>query len=100
MVLNVKLQRLEIHHHLSKDAEKLEKSLCARDKAEKQYLMPVIFRPPGKTALKNRHDCEHSSPCHLKMQVKAPSCKEEGISEHDAETLPSSLGQSSFKMVC
>jgi len=52
MFLNVKLQRLCKSHHLlcitsSKDSEKLEKSLCIRDKAEDLYWMPWA----------HRHDC-------------------------------------------
>jgi len=42
--------------------------------------------------------CEHSSPCHPQMQFKDLSCKEETICEHDPAVVPSSLGQSSFKM--
>jgi len=42
--------------------------------------------------------CEHSSLCHPQIQVKALTCQEEAICEHDPETLPSSLDQSSFKM--
>ncbi len=50
MFLNVKLQRLYKSHHLqcitsSKDSEKLEKSLCVRDKAEDLCWMPVVFGP-------------------------------------------------------
>ncbi len=49
MFLNVKLQRLCQSHHLqciksSKDSERLEKSLCVRDKAEDLCWMPVVFR--------------------------------------------------------
>ncbi len=49
MFLNVKLQRLCKSHHLkcitsSKDAEKLEKSLCIRDKAEDLCWRPVALR--------------------------------------------------------
>uniref|UniRef100_A0A8C4T9N4 Uncharacterized protein n=1 Tax=Erpetoichthys calabaricus TaxID=27687 RepID=A0A8C4T9N4_ERPCA len=40
---------------------------------------------------------EHNSPCHPQMQVKALSCKEEAICEHDLKTSLSSLGQSSLK---
>ncbi len=48
--LNVKLQRLCKSHHLqcitsSKDSEKLEKSLCVRDKAEHLCWIPVVFGP-------------------------------------------------------
>ncbi len=53
--LNVKLQRLCKSHHLqcitsSKDSEKLEKSLCVRDKAEDLCWMPVVFGPSDDTA--------------------------------------------------
>ncbi len=53
--LNVKLQRLWKSHHLqcitsSKDSEKLEKSLCVRDKAEDLCWMPVVFGPSDDTA--------------------------------------------------
>ena len=34
----------------SKDSEKLEKSLCVRDKAEDLYWMPVVFGPSDDTA--------------------------------------------------
>ncbi len=55
MFLNVKLQRLCKSHHLqcitsSKDSEKLEKSLCVRDKAEDLCLMPVVFGPSDDSA--------------------------------------------------
>jgi len=53
--LNVKLQRLWKSNHLqcitsSKDSEKLEKSLCIKEKAEDLYWMPVVFRPSDDTA--------------------------------------------------
>ncbi len=53
--LNVKLQRLCKSHHLecitsSKYSEKLEKSLCVRDKAEHLCWMPVVFGPSDHTA--------------------------------------------------
>lgn len=76
-----------------------------------QYRIPAIFGSSGGTALKqvwfchgnhcrntSRNDREHGSLCHPQMQVKAPSSKEEAVYEHDPETLPSSSGQSSFKM--
>lgn len=50
--------------------------------------------------------CEHSLLCLLQMQVKALSCQEEAICEHDPETQLSSGGQSSFnsqrgaKLIC
>ncbi len=55
MLLNVKLQRLCKYHHIqcitsSKDSEKLEKSLCLRDKAEDLCWMPVFFAPSDDTA--------------------------------------------------
>ncbi len=60
MFLHVKLQRLCKSHHLqcitsTKDSEKLEKSLCVRDKAEDLCLIPVVFRPSDDTAW-HRHD--------------------------------------------
>ncbi len=52
--LNIKLQRLCKSHHLqcitSKDSEKLEKSLCIRDKAEDLCWKPVVFGPSDDTA--------------------------------------------------
>ncbi len=53
--LNIKLQRLCKSHHLqcitsSKDSEKLEKSLCVRDKAKDLCWMPVVFGPSDDTA--------------------------------------------------
>ncbi len=49
-LLGVKLQRVCKFHHLqcitsSKDSEKLEKSLCVRDKAEDLCWMPMDFGP-------------------------------------------------------
>ncbi len=60
MFLNVKLQKLCKSHHLqcitsSKDSEKLEKSLCVRDKAEYLCWMPVVFGPSDDTDT-HRHD--------------------------------------------
>ncbi len=54
MFLDVKLQRLCKSHHLqcitsSKVSEKLEKSLCVRDKAEYLCWMPVVFGPSDDT---------------------------------------------------
>lgn len=40
-----------LQYILSRDSENLEKS-CLKDKAEKQYWMPVIFGLSGNTALK------------------------------------------------
>ncbi len=56
--LNVKMQRLCKSHHLqcitsSKDSEKLEKSLCVRDKVEYLCWMPVVF---GRHCITHRHD--------------------------------------------
>ncbi len=53
--LNVKLQRLCKSHHLqcitsSKDSDKLEKSLCVRDKAEYLCWIPVVFGASDDTA--------------------------------------------------
>ncbi len=55
MFLNVKLQRLCKSHHLqcitlSKDSEKLDKSLCIKDKTEDLCWMPVVFGPSDDTA--------------------------------------------------
>ncbi len=55
MFLNVKLQRLCKSHHLqcitsSKDSEKLEKSLCVRDKGEDLCWMPMVFGPSDDTS--------------------------------------------------
>ncbi len=52
--LNIKLQRLCKSHHLqcitlSKDSEKLDKSLCERDKTKDLCWMPVVFRPSDDT---------------------------------------------------
>ncbi len=54
MFLNVKLEWLCKSHHLqcmtsSKDSEKLEKSLCVRDKADDLCRMPVVFGPSDDT---------------------------------------------------
>ena len=43
-------------------------------------------------------DSETSSPYNPQMQVKAVSCKEEAICEHDPEMLLSSVGQSLSEM--
>lgn len=56
MFLKIKWQRLGNLYHLycttySKDSEKLEMSLCARDKAEDLYWMPLVFGPSDSTAL-------------------------------------------------
>ncbi len=59
--LNVKLQRLCKSHLLqcitsSKDSEKMEKSLCVRDKAEDLCWMPVVFRPSDRHSITHLHD--------------------------------------------
>ncbi len=55
----IKLQRLCKSHYLqcitsSKDSEKLEKSLCVRDKAEDLCWMPMVFGPSD--CITHRHD--------------------------------------------
>lgn len=42
--------------------------------------------------------CENSLLFNPQIQVKVLSCIEEAICEYSPETLPSSLGQSAFKM--
>ncbi len=105
--LNIKLQRLYKSHHLqcitlSKDSEKLERSLCLRDKAEDLCWMPVVFGPSDDTAslidmilsltlingprnTSRNHCLKHNQPYHLQMPTKALSCKEEAICEHGPE---------------
>ncbi len=99
MFLNVKLQRLCKSHHLqcitSKDSEKLEKSLCVRDKVEDLCWMPVVFGPSD-DCITHRHDSViditkwaqeyfqkrlsvNNPPCHLQMPTTALSCKKEAI---------------------
>ncbi len=117
--LNVKLQRLWKSHHLqcitsSKDSEKLEKSLCVRDKAEDLCWMPVVFGPSDDTAshigmilsltLLNgpRNTSEttvgkHNPPCHLQMPTKALSCKKEAICEHGPEAPSCPVGKAHLK---
>lgn len=86
MFLNKTLQRIWIYHHLqflisSKDSKNLEKSLCEGERAETYQCIPSQG-----TAQEHfqRSLSEHSSPYNPKMQVKAPSCKEEAI--YDTET--------------
>ncbi len=55
MFIDIKFPRLCKSHHLqcitsSKDSEKLEKSLCVRDKAEDLCWIPVVFGPSDETA--------------------------------------------------
>ncbi len=121
MFLDVKLQRLYKSHHLqcitsSKDSEKLEKSLCVRDKAEDLCWMPVVFGALDDTAslidrilsfditkwaqeyfqkpLSVNTICQ----CHLQMPTKFISCKKEAICEHGSDVLSCPVGQGSFKM--
>lgn len=48
VLLSVTLQRLRISHHPQHiTSSKESENLCARDKAENQYWMPMIFRPSG-----------------------------------------------------
>ncbi len=86
------------------NSEKLEKSLCVRDKA-KTFVgwMPVVFRPSDDTASligmillltllngpRNTPETivgKHNPPCHLQMPTKSPSYKKEAIYEHGPET--------------
>ncbi len=116
------LQRLCKSHHLqcitsSKDSEKLEKSLCVRDKAKDLCWMPVVFGPSDDTAsligmilsltllngpriLPETTVGKHNPPCHLQMPTKALSCKKEAICEHGPEVPSCPVGQHSFKMDC
>ncbi len=71
--LNVKLQRLCKSYHLqcitsSKDSEKLEKSLCIRDKTEDLCWMPVVFGPSDDTCITHRHRVLWAK-AHLKWTV-------------------------------
>jgi len=107
MFLDLKIEKRIFHFLLYrislKDSENLETSLCIRDKTEKPY-KPMTLRSSGSTALntdislswKSMHELrkvleiivhEHSSLCHPQMHVKALSCKEEAICEHDPETM-------------
>ncbi len=59
--LNIKLQRLCKSHHLqcitsSKDSEKLEKSLCVRDKARRPLLDARGLRALRRHCITHRHD--------------------------------------------
>ncbi len=114
----VKLQRLCKSHHLhlitsSKDSEKLEKSLCVRDKAEDLCCMPIVSGPLDDAAsligmilsltLLNgprNTSGKHNPLCHLQMPTKALSCKKEAICEHVPEAPSCPVGQGSFKMDC
>ncbi len=42
-------------HNIIKDSEKLEKSLCVRDKAEDLCWMPVVFGPSRRHCITHRH---------------------------------------------
>ncbi len=100
--LNVILQRLCKYHHLqcitsSKVSEKLEKSLCERDKSKDIYWMSVVFGPSDDTASVigmilsltllngprntsgNHFWWSAQCVCHLQIQTKALSCKKAAI---------------------
>ncbi len=114
MFLKVKLQRLYKSHHLqcitsSKVSEKLDKSLCVRDKAEDLCWMPVVFWPSddiasligmilsltyGPGILPKTTVGEHNPLYNLQMPTKALSCKKESKCEHGPEA--PSVGQGSF----
>ena len=113
----MELQRLCRSHHLhcrtsSKGSEKLEKSLCVRDKAEDLYWMPVVFWPSDDTAsligrmtlqtgpgiLPETTVSKPKPPCHLQMSSKALSRKKEVIFEHGPEVPLCPVGPGSFKM--
>ncbi len=118
----VKLQRLCKSYHLqcitsSKVSEKLDKSLCVRDKAEDLCWMPMVFGLSDDTASligmilsltllngprnSSRNHCrKHNVPCHLQMPTKALSCKKEAICEHGPEAPSCPVGHGSFKMDC
>jgi len=85
-----------ILHHLeymtsSKDLENLETSLRARIIALKTGFCHRNLCVDSGT-LPEITVCEHSSPCHPQMPVKALTGKEDTLCEYDC------LGQSSFKM--
>ncbi len=117
--LNVKLQRLCKTYvqsiTSSKVSEKLEKSLCVRDKAEDHCWIPVVFGPSDDTAslsgmilsltlqmgpgiLPETTVGKHNPPCHLQMPTL--SCKKEATWEHGPEAPSCPVGQGSFKMYC
>ncbi len=103
-----KLQRFCKSHHLqcitsSKDSEKLEKSLCIRDKAEDLCWMPVVFGPSDdndfviditkwaqeylQNPLSVNTICRAICRCQLKLY-------------HVKKALSCPVGQGSFKMDC
>ncbi len=120
--LNIKLQRLCKSHHLqciasSKVSEKLEKSLCVRDKDEDLCWMPCGFRALRRHCITHRQDSViditkwaqeyfqkplsvNNPPCHLQMPTKSLSCKKKAICEHGPEAPLCPVGQGSFKMDC
>ncbi len=121
MFLNVKLQRLCKSHHLqcitSKDLEKLEKSLCVRDKAEDLCWMPVVFGPSDDTtslivmilSLTFLNELRNTSRNHFwktirraifRCQLKLYRAEKEAICEHGPEVPSYPVGQGSFKMYC
>ncbi len=123
MFLNVKLQRLCKYHHLqcitsSKDWEKLEKSLCLRDKAEDICWMPVVFGALRQHCITHRHDSViditkwaqeyFQKPLSVnttrraicRCQLKLYNAKKEAMCEHGPEAPSCPVGQGSFKMDC
>ncbi len=114
--LKFKLQRLCKSLHLqcitsSKVSEKLEKSLCVRDKDEDLCWMPVVFdpRPSDNTAsligiilsLILLNGPRNTSRNHCRqMPNKALLCKKEAMCEHGPEAPSCPVGQGSFKMDC
>ncbi len=120
--LNAILQRLCQSHHLqwitsSKDSEKLEKSLCVRDKAEDLCWNPRILQAIRRHCITHRHysviDISKWAPeyfqkpltvnnllFHLKMPIKALSSKKEPICEDGTKAPSCPMGQGSFKMDC
>ncbi len=123
MFLNVNLQRLCKSHHLqgitsSKDSEKLEKSLCARDKAEDLCWMPGVLQTLGWLCITHRHDSVidinewakeyfqkplsvntiHRAIC--RCQLKLYHLKRKPYVNMVQKCRWVSLGQGSFKMDC
>ncbi len=120
--LNVKLQSLCKSHHLqcitpSKDSEKLEKSLCVRDKAEDLCWMPMVFGPSDDTGMTHRHDSvidiskwaqEYFQKPLLVNTIRCAICRcqlklyhaKRKPYEHGPEVPLCPVGQGSFKMDC
>ena len=105
-----------LHYHLpctisSTDSENQEEHLCTRDKVKGQT--GCVWSWGSHMALNLKTDMilswaslhglwntfVNTGNCNSQMQVKAVSWKEETIHEHNPEMLPSSLGQSSSKMI-